>query len=81
MKKTILLATAACCLTGAALSQTAVDPAEVARLSAEHPQWAGWLADPALAEYRIVADPQTMTVYDLTPIPPDRAARLTCSKS
>jgi hypothetical protein len=33
-----------------AMAQDAVDPAEVARLSAEHPQWAKWLADPKLAQ-------------------------------
>jgi hypothetical protein len=50
MKNTLLFASAACCIAGAGLSQTAVDPAEVARLSAQHPQWAKWLADPALAK-------------------------------
>lgn len=38
-------------LAAAVLAQDAkVDPAEVARLSAEHPQWAKWLADPELAK-------------------------------
>lgn len=50
MKRTLLLASAACCFATLAVSQTAVDPAEVARLSAEHPQWAKWLADPELAK-------------------------------
>lgn len=37
------------------------------------------LADPALRDYKLVQDPWTMSIYDRTPIPPDRAARLGCT--
>lgn len=36
------------------------------------------LADPLFDEYRIVAAPYSMSRYDKTPIPPDRAARFGC---
>jgi len=39
-----------CALAGPALTQDAVDPAELQRLEAQHPDWAPWLADPALAK-------------------------------
>jgi hypothetical protein len=37
------------------------------------------LSDPVLADYRIVADPQLMSVYDRTAIPRDRIAQLGCT--
>ena len=37
------------------------------------------LADPALRDYKLVQDPWTMSIYDRTPIPPDRAAHLGCT--
>ncbi|MBN8874159.1 MAG: hypothetical protein J0H67_15095 [Rhodospirillales bacterium] len=37
------------------------------------------LADPALRDYKLVQDPWTMSRYDRTSIPPDRAARLGCA--
>ncbi len=51
MKILSLIALAACALPVMAQDtiKNTVDPAEVARLSAEHPQWAKWLADPELA--------------------------------
>ncbi|MEY4965621.1 MAG: hypothetical protein RL274_1204 [Pseudomonadota bacterium] len=44
-------AVAACGFAAPALTQdTNVDPAELQRIMAEHPAWAAWLADPALAK-------------------------------
>lgn len=37
------------------------------------------LADPALDRYKLLQDPWTMSRYDATPIPPDRAAKLGCA--
>jgi len=37
-------------LAGPALTQETVDPAELARIIKEHPNWAKWLADPKLAQ-------------------------------
>ncbi|MDR3537113.1 MAG: hypothetical protein P4L71_11495 [Acetobacteraceae bacterium] len=37
------------------------------------------LADPALDRYKLLQDPWTMSHYDRTPIPPDRAAHLGCA--
>jgi hypothetical protein len=36
------------------------------------------LADPAYAGYRLIADPYTLSKFDNTPIPADRAARFGC---
>lgn len=37
------------------------------------------LADPAYAGYKLIADPYTLSKYDLTPISPDRAPRFGCA--
>jgi hypothetical protein len=37
------------------------------------------LADPAYADYKLVNDPYTMSVYDKTAIPADRAAKFGCA--
>lgn len=50
-----LAAILACGVCGAALAQDAVDPAELAQISAQHPEWAKWLADPALAKLTLAA--------------------------
>lgn len=51
MKKPVLIGLAAAFgLAGPALTQSTVDPAEVQRLVAQHPDWATWLADPELAK-------------------------------
>ncbi|MEA2742941.1 MAG: hypothetical protein QOG25_1312 [Acetobacteraceae bacterium] len=39
------------------------------------------LAIPAYADYKLIADPYTMSIYDKTAIPPDRAPRFGCSNS
>ena len=36
------------------------------------------LADPAFNEYKLVRDPDTISIYDKTPIPENRAARFGC---
>jgi hypothetical protein len=36
------------------------------------------LADPALRDFKLINDPWTMSKYDLTPIPPDRAPTFGC---
>lgn len=40
---------------------------------------AALLADPAFNDYKLVADPYTMSIYDKTPIPADRAVRFGCA--
>lgn len=40
---------------------------------------AALLADPAFNDYKLVADPYTMSIYDKTPIPADRAATFGCA--
>jgi hypothetical protein len=37
------------------------------------------VADPAYKDYKLYRDPYTLSVYDLTPIPPDRQATFGCS--
>ena len=37
------------------------------------------LADPAYRDYKIIADPYTMSVFDKTPIPADRVPRFGCA--
>ncbi|MDR3533056.1 MAG: hypothetical protein P4L90_21165 [Rhodopila sp.] len=39
------------------------------------------MANPAYAEYKLIADPYTLSKYDKTPIPADRAPRFGCSDS
>jgi hypothetical protein len=46
----MVLAGAAACATPALTQDSGVDPAELQRLIAEHPAWANWLSDPALAK-------------------------------
>lgn len=41
---------ALCCLAAPLFAQEAVDPAELQRIIAQHPNWARWLADPELAK-------------------------------
>ena len=51
MKSTVPFALAAiCCLAVPAFAQDTVDPAELQRIMAQHPDWAPWLADPELAK-------------------------------
>ncbi len=37
------------------------------------------VADPAYKDYKLYQDPYTLSVYDRTPIPPDRQAKFGCS--
>ncbi|HEY5085194.1 MAG TPA: family 16 glycoside hydrolase, partial [Rhizomicrobium sp.] len=52
MKKQILigLGLAAACAFAAMAQDSGVDPAELAQIKAQHPDWAPWLSDPALAK-------------------------------
>jgi hypothetical protein len=37
------------------------------------------VADPAYKDYKLYQDPYTLSVYDRTPIPPDRQAKFGCA--
>ena len=54
LRREILTATAGlaalCCLAAPLFAQEAVDPVELQRIMAQHPDWAPWLADPELAK-------------------------------
>jgi hypothetical protein len=39
------------------------------------------LADPAYKDYKLLEDPYSMSIFDKTPVPPDRAATFGCSDS
>ena len=41
---------AATCAVAALAQDAGVDPAELKQIMAQHPEWAGWLSDPALAK-------------------------------
>ena len=54
MRRSILMAAVGlaglCVLAAPLLAQEKVDPAELQRITAQHPDWARWLTDPELAK-------------------------------
>ncbi len=60
---------ATCVFAAPALTQGAgVDPAELARITAEHPAWAVWLADPALAKLTLAGPRMPGSQYNVDDI-------------
>jgi hypothetical protein len=86
MRKPVLVGLAAAFISGAALSQvTGVDPAEVQRLVAQHPDWARWLADPELAKLTLAGPKMPNSDWHVAdirrPQPPHVETGRACSAS
>jgi len=65
----LLAAAATCAFTVPALTQdTAVDPAELARLMKAHPAWAVWLSDPKLAQLTLAGPKMPGSQYNVDDI-------------